>query len=178
MDGEEQHHLREVPANPTSRHRVRDPHRIAGRVYRGVFSRYVGALVLPSRHALPHRRPYGYNHFWVRRHQPRRHRGGSRKGVQGVPPGELLAVAEEEDFRSPLLDAHQSLHSGLKDLRRHCFLDSFRLSNQKHVPSPGKPKFFHFFLTRNSWSSRCNMLSIKLFISNLASIACSKYTLG
>nr|GMD72612.1 hypothetical protein Iba_chr12fCG10270 [Ipomoea batatas] len=44
MDGEEQHHLREVPPNATSRHRIRDPHRVAGQIHRGVFPCHVGAL--------------------------------------------------------------------------------------------------------------------------------------
>nr|GMC58451.1 hypothetical protein Iba_chr02aCG15380 [Ipomoea batatas] len=37
MDGEEQHHLREVPPNVASRHRIRDPHRLAGRIHRACF---------------------------------------------------------------------------------------------------------------------------------------------
>nr|GMD63410.1 uncharacterized protein LOC109177579 [Ipomoea batatas] len=44
MDGKEQHHLREVPPNATSRHRIRDPHRVAGQIHRGVFPCHVGAL--------------------------------------------------------------------------------------------------------------------------------------
>nr|GMD78247.1 uncharacterized protein LOC109193258 [Ipomoea batatas] len=44
MDGEEQHHLREVPPNAASRHRIRDPHRVASRIHRGVFPYHVGAL--------------------------------------------------------------------------------------------------------------------------------------
>nr|GMD66078.1 hypothetical protein Iba_chr12cCG11560 [Ipomoea batatas] len=44
MDGEEQHYLREVPPNATSRHRIRDPHRVAGQIHRGVFPCHVGAL--------------------------------------------------------------------------------------------------------------------------------------
>nr|GME06676.1 hypothetical protein Iba_scaffold4978CG0040 [Ipomoea batatas] len=44
MDGEEQHHLREVPPNAASRHRIRDPHRVASRIHRGVFPCHLGAL--------------------------------------------------------------------------------------------------------------------------------------
>nr|GMD79569.1 uncharacterized protein LOC109162903 [Ipomoea batatas] len=44
MDGEEQHHLREVPPNATSRHRIRDPHRVAGQIHQDVFPCHVGAL--------------------------------------------------------------------------------------------------------------------------------------
>nr|GMD55663.1 uncharacterized mitochondrial protein AtMg00810-like [Ipomoea batatas] len=44
MDGEEQHHLREVPSNAASRHRIRDPHHVASRIHRGVFPCHVGAL--------------------------------------------------------------------------------------------------------------------------------------
>nr|GLL40024.1 hypothetical protein Itr_chr11CG19990 [Ipomoea trifida] len=44
MDGEEQHHLREVPPNTASRHRIRDPHRVASRIHRVVFPCHVGAL--------------------------------------------------------------------------------------------------------------------------------------
>ncbi|CAH9129991.1 unnamed protein product [Cuscuta epithymum] len=106
MDGEEQHHLREVPADPAPRHRVHHSHRLARGLHRRVLPPDVGALALPPCHALPHRRPHGRDHLRVRGHEPRRRCGGSREGVQGVPAAELLRVAEDEDFGSSKLDAH------------------------------------------------------------------------
>ncbi|KAE9451354.1 hypothetical protein C3L33_16747, partial [Rhododendron williamsianum] len=95
MAGEEQRHVRDLPPDAAPGHRLRDPHNLPGGLHRRVLPRGVGALVLPVRHAAPHRGAAGTDHVRVRGDGRGRRGRGGREGVQGVPAGEVLGVAEE-----------------------------------------------------------------------------------
>lgn len=81
MDGEKQHHLRELLTNTASNNRIRDLNSLSRRIHRRVFPRGVGFVLVFAGNVVSDRSSDGFDCVRICGDEQRRRRVGVRQGV-------------------------------------------------------------------------------------------------